>query len=248
MDMKRILEKLDQAGSKPAVDSNDMKRFVSIVNEGANPHKVALPVQMAMQHYQEVTAEKTPVKESLLKKYFAEAQDVAVQAAEQQAVEKQQQLNMYAQRIAKKVLEGHKDDAYTRDYKSSTSGFGRKDSLAYQMDGGANDEGWDEEEPRQHRHYKKYSPNDNKSKENPKEGILGDIKDVIVGKSAEEWAKTSTQMAALIKMRAQYPNNKELEQRISDLAFRLNQGSGEVMDYDPKTGRQFPKAPLPPKQ
>ena len=65
MDMKRILEKLDQAGSKPAVDSNDMKKFVSIVNEGANPHKVALPVQMAMQHYQEVSAEKTPVKESL---------------------------------------------------------------------------------------------------------------------------------------------------------------------------------------
>jgi len=247
MDMKRILEKLDQAGSKPAVDSNDMKRFVSIVNEGANPHKVALPVQMAMQHYQEVTAEKTPVKESLLKKYFAEAQDVAVQAAEQQAVEKQQQLSMYAQRIAKKVLEGHKDDAWTRDYKSSTSGFDRKDSLAYQMDGGANDEGWDEEEPRQHRHYKKYSPN-NKSKENPNEGILGDIKDAVVGKSAEDWAKTSTQMAALIKMRAQYPNNKELEQRISDLAFRLNQGSGEVMDYDPKTGRQFPKSPLPPKQ
>jgi hypothetical protein len=80
------------------------------------------------------------------------------------------------------------------------------------------------------------------------EGILGDIKDAVMGKSAEEWAKTSTQMAALIKMRAQYPNNKELEQRINDLEFRLNQGSGEVMDYDPKTGRQFPKTPLPPKQ
>jgi hypothetical protein len=248
MDMKRILEKLDQAGSKPAVDSNDMKKFVSIVNEGANPHKVALPVQMAMQHYQEVTAEKTPIKESLLKKYFAEAQDVAVQAAEQQAAEKQQQLNMYAQRIAKKVLEGNKDDAYTRDYKSSTSGFGRKDSLAYRMDGGANDEGWDEEEPRQYRQYKKYSPNDNKSKENTKEGILGDIKDAVMGKSAEEWAKTSTQMAALIKMRAQYPNNRELERRISDLEFRLNQGSGEVMSYDPKTGQQSPKTPQPPRQ
>jgi hypothetical protein len=55
-------------------------------------------------------------------------------------------------------------------------------------------------------------------------------------------------MAALIKMRAQYPNNRELERRISDLEFRLNQGSGEVMDYDPKTGRQFPKVPQPPKQ
>jgi hypothetical protein len=37
--------------------------------------------------------------------------------------------------------------AYQRDYDSSVSGFGRKDSLAYQLDGGANDEGWDREEP-----------------------------------------------------------------------------------------------------
>lgn len=273
MDMKRILEKLDQVGSKPSVDSADMKRFVSIVNEGANPHKVALPVQMAMQHYQEVTLEKTPVKESLLKKYFAEAQDVAVQAAEQQAVERQQQLSMYAQRIAKKVLEGHKDDAWTRDYKSSVSGMGHKDSLAYQMDGGANDEGWDDEEPRDHRQHSdvphdvhingkkwksfgSHSHASNVAKKikgatvhkSVEEGVFGDIKDAIVGKSAEDWAKTSTQMAALIKMRAQYPNNAELEKRISDLAFRLNQGSGEVMAYDPKTGQQSPKIPQPPKQ
>jgi hypothetical protein len=55
-------------------------------------------------------------------------------------------------------------------------------------------------------------------------------------------------MAALIKMRAQYPNNRELERRISDLEFRLNQGSGEVMSYDPKTGQQSPKVPQPPRQ
>jgi len=54
-------------------------------------------------------------------------------------------------------------------------------------------------------------------------------------------------MAALLAMRAQYPNNAELEKRISDLQFRLNQGEGEVMDYDPKTGQSFPKKPLPPK-
>jgi hypothetical protein len=40
-----------------------------------------------------------------------------------------------------------KRDAYQRDYDSSVSGMGRKDSLAYRMDGGANDEGWDREEP-----------------------------------------------------------------------------------------------------
>lgn len=35
-------------------------------------------------------------------------------------------------------------DAYDRDYQSSISGMGKRDSLAYQLDGGANDEGWDE--------------------------------------------------------------------------------------------------------
>lgn len=239
MDMKRILEKLDQVSTKPAVDSNDMKKFVSIVSEGANPHKVALPVQMAMQHYQEVATEKTPIKESLFKQYFAEAEQVA----EQKAVEKKQELNMYAHRIAKKVLEGHKDDAYTKDYKSSTSGFGRKDSLAYQLDGGANDEGWDEEESRPFRQYKKYSPNDNKSKQNTKEGMLGDIKDAVVGKSAEQWAQVSPQMAALLKMKAQYPNSSELSQRIDNHKMRLELGKGEVMGTDGK-----PIIPQPPKQ
>jgi hypothetical protein len=39
---------------------------------------------------------------------------------------------------------GRREDAYTRDYKSSVSGFGRR-SAAYHADGGANDEGWDNE-------------------------------------------------------------------------------------------------------
>ena len=37
-------------------------------------------------------------------------------------------------------------DAWTRDYDSSVSGMGKHDSLAYQLDGGANDEGWDKED------------------------------------------------------------------------------------------------------
>lgn len=39
-------------------------------------------------------------------------------------------------------------DAYQRDYDSSVSGMNKKDSYAYQQDGGANDEGWDREEYR----------------------------------------------------------------------------------------------------
>jgi hypothetical protein len=35
-------------------------------------------------------------------------------------------------------------DAYQRDYDASVAGMNKRDSYAYQMDGGANDEGWDE--------------------------------------------------------------------------------------------------------
>ncbi len=53
------------------------------------------------------------------------------------------------------TLEGHyrrpgSSTAYDRDYRSSVSGMGKHDSLAYQLDGGANDEGWDKE-PYQHK-------------------------------------------------------------------------------------------------
>jgi hypothetical protein len=260
MDMKKILQALDTASSKPVENSSDMKKFVSIVTEGSNPHKVALPVQMAMQHYQETK----PVKESTLRKYFVEAEEVINQKQE----EKHQLMTMYAQRIAKRVLENR--DSYQRDYDSSRTGFGRPPREDDEYVNG------DEDEVRAYnQHMARHSdvPHDvhingkkwksfgshshasNVAKKikgatvhkSMEEGVFGDIKDAIVGKSAEDWAKTSTQMAALIKMRAQYPNNKELEQRISDLAFRLNQGSGEVMDYDPKTGQQFPKVPQAPK-
>ena len=52
--------------------------------------------------------------------------------------------------LDKNILEGHyrrpgSPTAYDRDYRSSVSGMGKHDSLAYQQDGGANDEGWDRE-------------------------------------------------------------------------------------------------------
>ena len=74
--MKRILQALDGASSKPVQGASDMSKFLSIVdkndvkiikeevnnntvlNEGANPHKVSLPVQMAMNHYQKPSTTK----------------------------------------------------------------------------------------------------------------------------------------------------------------------------------------------
>lgn len=47
----------------------------------------------------------------------------------------------------KEIKEVHdKRDAYQRDYDHSVAGMGKRQSLAYQLDGGANDEGWDQPE------------------------------------------------------------------------------------------------------
>jgi hypothetical protein len=101
MDMKRILQALDGASSKPVEGADSMKKFLSVMTEGANPHKVSLPVQMAMQHYQAV--EPAPVverKPSLLNKYF---QEVEQEISEQHA-SRQQLIKQYSQTIAERVL------------------------------------------------------------------------------------------------------------------------------------------------
>ena len=103
MDMKRILQALDTASTQPVEGANDMKKFLSVVTEGANPHKVALPVQMAMQHYQVPKAEPvipTVTKSPLLRKYFEESEEVEAQAL----AEKRERLRMYSQTIAERVL------------------------------------------------------------------------------------------------------------------------------------------------
>ena len=99
--MKKILQALDTASSKPVEGSNDMKKFVSIVQEGANPHKVALPVQMAMQHYQQPVVEKviTPTNNSTLKKYFKLAEDEINQRKD----DRREKINQYASIIAERI-------------------------------------------------------------------------------------------------------------------------------------------------
>jgi hypothetical protein len=69
------------------------------LKESKTPHKVALPVQMAMQHYQQ--KETAPVKKSLgVSKYFHKVEE---EIAEQQA-HKRQLINQYASTIAERVL------------------------------------------------------------------------------------------------------------------------------------------------
>jgi hypothetical protein len=75
------------------------KNNVSMLSEGANPHRVALPVQMVMQHYQQVKETPQP-RERLIDKYFVEAETEITQRKE----EKRALYNQYAKIIAERVL------------------------------------------------------------------------------------------------------------------------------------------------
>ena len=101
MDMKKLLQVMDGASTKqPVGDSSDIKRALEIITEGANPHKVSLPVQMAMQHFQKPAEKKVAKSSGLLQQYFEN-----VEAEQQSALnEKREALRMYSQQIAKRVL------------------------------------------------------------------------------------------------------------------------------------------------
>jgi len=117
--MKRILQALDGASSKPVEGASDMVKFLSIVDKNAsiqilnegNPHKVSLPVQMAMQHYQAPQEDKPVSKpigrELTIGKYFHTVEEEISQEKDR----KRQIMNQYASVIAERVMmkEGKKD-------------------------------------------------------------------------------------------------------------------------------------------
>lgn len=106
--MKKILQALDGASSKPVVRSDDMKRFVQIV-EGKGPlNRLTTAESMAVQHFQEEKTITTPVlnieedaKPSMIGKYF--------KAIEQELAESEQkfkdQKNERAKKLAERVIE-----------------------------------------------------------------------------------------------------------------------------------------------
>jgi len=98
--MKKLLQAMDGISTKPVEGVDSMKKFVSIIQEGANPHKVTLPVQMAMQHYQTEKNTKPIRKDRLIDKYFTEAETAITQRKE----EKRAKINQYASVIAERVL------------------------------------------------------------------------------------------------------------------------------------------------
>jgi len=111
--MKRILQAMDGVATKPVVGVDSMAKFVAIIKKNdvqilqeASPHKVSLPVQMAMQHYQkEAECQQAPQVapvggESVVRKYF----DQAEQAVQAEQHKKKQFYKQYGQQIAERVL------------------------------------------------------------------------------------------------------------------------------------------------
>ena len=89
---------VDENTSMSRLLSIIQKNDVKILNEGKGPHKVALPVQMAMQHYQ--TDQVVERKPRIIDKYFQEAE----QAINQRKEDKRGLINQYAKVIAERVL------------------------------------------------------------------------------------------------------------------------------------------------
>ena len=91
-----------------ALQENNLRKFLSIVDKNnvsllmeGSPHKVSLPVQMTMQHYQKVESQHARVgRESVVRKYF----DQAEQAVQEEQIKKKNFYKQYAQTIADRVL------------------------------------------------------------------------------------------------------------------------------------------------
>ena len=78
------------------IDKNDVK----ILNEGKNPHKVSLPVQMAMQHYQQQESIPVGHRPRVIDRYFQQAEQEFTERKE----EKRSLMHQYASIIAERVL------------------------------------------------------------------------------------------------------------------------------------------------
>jgi hypothetical protein len=104
MDMKKILSAIDGA-SKSKVDSSDMKKFMSIVNESTT-NRLSVAEQMAVDHYQKditnpVLNKDKDAKPSMIGKYFKKIEDELAES-EQRYKDRAKQL---AERVINKMHE-----------------------------------------------------------------------------------------------------------------------------------------------
>jgi hypothetical protein len=122
--MKRILQAMDSVSTSPVVGADSMAKFLSIVDnnptvqvlqEGKDSHKVSLPVQMAMQHYQNkqepIVRQARVGNDSVVGKYFHDVEQEHKDQFEEQQTQKRQLIKQYAGVIAERVMmrEGQPD-------------------------------------------------------------------------------------------------------------------------------------------
>jgi hypothetical protein len=163
------------AEKKPVQGANDMKKFLSIVKESSNPYKPAKESVITSFEEGSVGGDANAfllAADTIQDEVMAQVNKIKINADEASLRDMMDKFNAFMtayHNVGKGILqpdmfndsmgestEEQVDEAgafrrpgsptaYDRDYASSVSGMGKKDSLAYQQDGGANDEGWDEE-------------------------------------------------------------------------------------------------------
>ena len=97
-ELKSRIGNLDPHNGEPPSPDFVKKYLSKRLEEGANPHKVTLPVQMAMQHYQQPATLKPRTR--LIDKYFVEAETAILQKKQEEKL----LLRQYAQVIAERVM------------------------------------------------------------------------------------------------------------------------------------------------
>lgn len=159
---------------KPVQGANDMKKFVSIVRESTNSYTPAQESVITSFEEGSVGGDANAfllAADTIQDEVMAQVNKIKINADEASLRDMMDKFNAFMtayHNVGKGILQpdmfndsmGESTDeqvdeagqyvkpgsssAYDRDYASSVSGMGKRDSIAYQQDGGANDEGWDE--------------------------------------------------------------------------------------------------------
>ena len=159
---------------KSVQGANDMKKFVSIIRESSNPYTPAQESVITSFEEGSVGGDANAfllAADTIQDEVMAQVNKIKINADEASLRDMMEKFNAFMtayHNVGKGILqpdmfndsmgestEEQVDEAgafrkpgsstaYDRDYASSVSGMGKRDSLAYQLDGGANDEGWDD--------------------------------------------------------------------------------------------------------
>ena len=160
---------------KPVQGANDMKKFLSIIKESSNPYTPAQESVITSFEEGSVGGDANAfllAADTIQDEVMAQVNKIKINADEASLRDMMDKFNAFMtayHNVGKGILQPDmfndsmgesteeqvdeagmyrkpgSSSAYDRDYASSVSGMGKRDSIAYQQDGGANDEGWGEE-------------------------------------------------------------------------------------------------------